>query len=140
MKSCAASQAYSSKFGLSRHRDLILLAFITVGMSAQIGTSAADLPTNQQVLGFLTESIDWYRRCGIERKVASDPADLVFVEDNRPRAVQILQLSFDFARADAQFSAPNADRKSGNDIVAGSPDLAHFRELESNTEMQAREA
>ena len=140
MKSWAASQGYSSKFNRSNHRYLILLAFITVGLSAQIATPAADRPTNQQVIGFLTESIDWYRQCAIERQVASDPADLVFVEDNRPRAAQIVQLSFDFARADAQFSASNADSKSGKPIAAESPDLMHFLELESNTQTQAREA
>src|ERR1700758_1802941 len=140
MKSWAASQGYSSKFNLSHHRYLILVAFITVELSAQIGTPAADLPANQQVLAFLTESIDWYRHCAIERQVASDPADLIFVEDNGPRAAEIIQLSFEFARADARFSAPNAERKKGNAIAAGSPDLAHFLELESNTEAQAREA
>jgi hypothetical protein len=85
-------------------------------MSAQVGTPAADLPTNQQVLAFLTESIDWYRHCAIERQVASDPADLVFVEDNRPRAAEIVQLSFDFARADAQFFG--VDRSHGIALLA----------------------
>ena len=140
MKSWAASQAYSSKFNLSKHRYLMLVAFITVGLSAQIASPAAELPTNQQVLVFLTESIDWYRHCAIERQVASDPADLVFVEDIRPRAAQIVQLSFDFARADAQFSAANVGRKSENVIEGESPDLVHFLELKSHTEGQAREA
>src|ERR1700758_4574092 len=104
MKSWAASQAYSSKFNLSKHRYLMLVAFITVGLSAQIASPAADLPTNQQVLGLLTESIEWYRHCAIEQQFATDPADLVFVEDNRPRAAEIVELSFEFARADARFS------------------------------------
>jgi mechanosensitive ion channel-like protein len=140
MKSWAASQGYSSKFNLSNHRYLILVAFITVGVSAQIATPAADLPTNQQVLGFLTQSIDWYRYCAIERQIASDPADLVFFEDNRPRAAQIVQLSFDFARANAQFSTSKADSRSGIAMAAGSPDLAQFLTLQNNTESQARQA
>jgi Mechanosensitive ion channel len=119
---------------------LLVQAAITIGLSAQVSPAGSELPGDQQVIGFLTESIDWYRHCAIERQVASDPADLVFVEDNRPRAAQIVQLSLDFARADAQFSSSNAERKRGNAIPPGSPDLAQFLDLESNTEAQAREA
>ncbi len=121
---------------------LPLLAMITVGLSAQISPAGSDLPSNQQVIAFLTESIDWYRHCAIERQIATDPVDVVFQEDNRSGAAQILQLSFDFARADAQFSAsPQADSQKGSAAIAtGSPDLAQFVQLEDKTESQRRQA
>lgn len=121
---------------------LTAMAVLTLGLSAQVSPAAADLPSSQQVIAFLTESIDWYRHCAIERQMATDPVDLVFLEDNRPGAAQILQLSFDFARADAQVSdMPRADTQNGSTAIAtGSPDLAHFVQLEANTELQSRQA
>ena len=121
---------------------LPVLVIITVGLSAQVSPATSDLPSNQQVIAFLTESIDWYHHCVIERQIATNPVDLVFLEDNRPSAAQVLQLSFDFARADAQFSAtPAVDSQKGSTAIAtGSPDLAQFVQLENNTELQSRQA
>lgn len=140
MRERVLPRARSSKFKLLTISFLLVQVAITVGLSAQISPLASDLPSSQQVIAFLTESIEWYRHCGIARQIASDPADLIVAEDNRPRAAQILQLSFDFARADAQFSAPGA---SGNQkpsaIAAGSPDLALFLQLENNTDLQIRQ-
>src|SRR5271165_5013707 len=109
------SKQPSNILKLRKFRYLPVLAIITAGLSAQISPAVSDLPSNQQVIAFLTESIDWYHHCAIERQIATDPVDLVFLEDNRPGAAQILQLSFDFARADAQFSAtPAADGQKGS--------------------------
>ena len=120
---------------------LPVLAIVTVGLSAQVSPAASDLPSNQQVVAFLTDSIDWYHHCAIEGQIAIEPVDLVFLEDSRPGAAQILQLSFDFARADAQFSpTPTTDSQKGSAIATGSPDLAQFVKLEDNTESQRRQA
>ena len=120
---------------------LPVLAIVTIGLSAQVSPAASDLPSNQQVIAFLTDSIDWYHHCAIEGEIAIEPVDLVFLEDSRPGAAQILQLSFDFARADAQFSpTPTPDSQKGSAIATGSPDLAQFVKLEDNTELQRRQA
>jgi Mechanosensitive ion channel len=95
------------------------------------------------VLAFLTESIDWYRQRAIEEQFATEPADLVFLEDNRPIAAQILQLSFDFARADASLAATlQAGNPKGSAAIASdsSPDLEHFVQLENNAELASRQA
>ncbi|MGA8341086.1 MAG: hypothetical protein WB781_04040, partial [Candidatus Sulfotelmatobacter sp.] len=89
----------------------------------------------------MTDSIDWYHHCATEGQIAIEPVDLVFLEDSRPGAAQILQLSFDFARADAQFSpTPTPDSQKGGAIATGSPDLAQFVKLEDNTDLQRRQA
>jgi len=136
------SKRLSNILKLGRFCYLLVLAIITVGLSGQVSPAVSDLPSNQQVIAFLTESIDWYHHCAVEHQIATDPVDLVFVEDNRPGAAQILQLSFDFARADAQFSAsPQANSQKGSAAIAtGSPDLAHFVQLEDKTELQRRQA
>ncbi len=63
---------------------------------------SANLAGAQDVLGFLNQSIDWHRQLAEEEQVATDPSDVLFVDDDRQTATQILRLSFDFARADAQ--------------------------------------
>lgn len=116
---------------------LLLLPSITLALSAQ-GSPASNLPSKQQVISFLTQSIDWYHRCAMERQIATEPVDLVFLEDSRPSAGEILQLSFDFARADAQFSSAQADNPKAS--ANGSPELQQFLKLQDKTESQRRQA
>ena len=116
------------------------VAIITLTLYAQTSAEASDLPSNQQVIAFLTESIDWYRHCAIERQIATNPVDLVFLENTRSGAAQILQLSFDFARADAQSSAtPHSDMQDERRVTAP-PELAQFLQLQNDTELQSRQS
>lgn len=62
----------------------------------------SNLPSSQDVIAFLNQSLDWHRGSAIEEQVATDPNDLLFLNDDRQTETQILRLSFDFARADAQ--------------------------------------
>lgn len=126
------------KFKLRCAYCVFLVVVPTAGISAQVSPPASDLPSNQRVLAFLTESIDWYRHRAIEERLATEPTDLVFLQDNRPIAAQIVQLSFDFARADALLSG---NQKASAAIASGpSPDLAHFVQLENNADLAIRQA
>lgn len=122
---------------------VLLELVLTFGMSAQIAPPVSDLPSDQQVLTFLSESIDWYRHRAIEERLATEPADLVFLRDNRPIAAQILQLSFDFARADASLAATlQAGNPKASAAIASnsSPDLAHFIKLKNNADLASQQA
>jgi hypothetical protein len=52
---------------------LLLVGVLTTGISAQVSPPASDVPSDQQVLAFLTASIDWYRHCTAE-EVCHHPA------------------------------------------------------------------
>ena len=67
-------EALSSKFKLREACYLLLPAVIAVGLSAEVSPAASYLPSNQQVIAFLTESIDWYRHSAIERQIATEPS------------------------------------------------------------------
>jgi hypothetical protein len=124
-----------------KHRALCslpLLAVLTLGLSGQVLPSGSDLPSKQQVLAFLSESIDWYRHCAVERQIATEPVDLVFLEDNRPIATQILQLAFEFARVDARIAAtfPSGTQTGSNAVAGGSsPEMAEFVQAEKTVEL-----
>ena len=121
----------------------LLVLVVTAGISSQVSPPVSDLPSDQQVLAFLSESIVWYRHRAVEERLATEPADLVFLEDNRPIAAQILQLSFDFARAHASLAATfqAVNQKASAAIASNSsPDLAHFVQLENNADLASRQA
>lgn len=108
----------------------------TLGMLTSSGTLSADtspgaqyqLPSDGQVIAFLVQSVDWYRHIYVERQVAGDPADMLFLEDNRPIVAQIARLSFEFARADAAMP-PTAGASGRQPAGPSTPDLAPFIEF-----------
>ena len=46
---------------------------ISGGLSADTTQNSYQLPSDAQVIGYLLQSVDWYRHVYIERQVASDP-------------------------------------------------------------------
>jgi len=68
---------------------------------------ASQLPSEQQVLTFIGNTIDWYRQLPTSQRIGSDAADLFFLEDNRPTAIEIVRLSFQFGKAIAAIELPD---------------------------------
>src|SRR5215469_3996975 len=66
----------------------------------------SQLPSDQQVLTFIGDTIDWYRQLPTSQRIGSEPADLFFLEDNRPTALEIARLSFRFGKAVAAIQPP----------------------------------
>ena len=49
--------------------SVLFLAVLAAGLSAEVSPAASYLPSNEQVLAFLTESIDWYRHRAVGNKL-----------------------------------------------------------------------
>jgi Mechanosensitive ion channel len=100
--------------------------------------SAYELPTNRQVIAFLLQSIDWYRQTHAERQIATDQADLLFLDDNRPIEAQIVRFSFDFAKADSALASKAASPHSQLATTAlassSSSELARFIGLQNQSD------
>jgi len=114
-----------------------ILATATVsGLSADIPQSSYQLPSDAQVIGYLLQSVNWYRHVYTERQVASDPGDLVFLNDNQAIESQIVKLSFEFAKADAALAktASSAHDVATTSAAPSSVDLAHFVELKNRND------
>src|SRR6266705_6055959 len=114
----------------------ILVTAMVRGLSADIPQSSYQLPSAAQVIGYLLQSVNWYRHVYTEWQVASDPADLVFVNDNQAIESQILKLSFEFAKADAALAktASSAHGAATTSAAPSSVDLAHFVELKNRND------
>jgi len=101
-----------------------LLACIIAGA----GTLAAPqdnstLPDSSKVIQFLNQTIDWYRAVGTQQQASLDKNIVAVGVDNRQMANQIVRLSFDFARAEAdsigKANSANANPDEGDDTSQG---------------------
>jgi small-conductance mechanosensitive channel len=83
---------------------------------------------SRAVIGFLSQVIGWYRHLSVEAPLVTDPADMLFVADDRQMADEVLNLSFEFGKADAALLNAAANASPGDDAKhlarAGAPDLA----------------
>jgi mechanosensitive ion channel-like protein len=105
-------------------------------LSALLADATQDsyqLPSDAQVIGYLLQSVNWYRHVYTERQVASDPGDLVFLNDNQAIESEIVKLSFEFAKTDAVLAkTPTSPRNAPVTLAApASADLAHLSRLKN---------
>jgi len=85
--------------------------------------------------------VNWYRHVYTEREVASDPGDLVFLNDNQAIEGQIAKLSFEFAKADAALAKTATSSHDAPATLAApaSADLAHFIELKNRNDQETQQ-
>src|SRR5512141_1431552 len=93
----------------------IVLAFLLLtlsvpfsGQSQSNQNASTALPDAKAVLAFLNQTLAWYRHFPVEEQLATEPRDVLFLNDNRQMADHVVRLSFDFARAEVQNLAPIA--------------------------------
>jgi hypothetical protein len=133
------------RWPLKQHAQLaacfaIVVAGVAGGLSADSTASKYQLPTNSEVIGYLLQSVNWYRHVYTERQVANEPADLIFLDDNQEIERQIVKLSFEFAKADAMLEtgALSHGRTASSDPPPA--DLAHFVELKNRNDQLRQRA
>jgi small-conductance mechanosensitive channel len=83
---------------------LILVATAVMPQDRQMSPS-----TSADTVKFLNQTLSWYRHLDRERGMADTSDDLLFVNDSREIANQVVRLAFDFARADEQL----LDKRTG---------------------------
>ena len=109
---------------------------ISGGLFADTTQGSYQLPSDTQVIGYLLQSVNWYRHVYTEQQVASDPGDLVFLNDNQALESQIVKLSFEFAKADAALAktATSPHDAPATLAASASADLAHFIKLKNRND------
>jgi hypothetical protein len=119
----------------------ILATAMVRGLSADIPQSSYQLPSAAQVIAYLLQSVNWYRHVYTERQLASDPGDLVFVNDNQAIESQIVKLSFEFAKVDAALAktATSPHDAPAKPAASASADLAHFIELKNRNDQASQQ-
>jgi small-conductance mechanosensitive channel len=77
-----------------------------------------------RIIPFLDETLTWYRQMTVVQQIADDPSEVTMVSENRRIAEQIVRLSFDFARAEA-------------DALAGSRGSSQVQSQNGGTQQQS---
>ena len=124
---------------------LMMLGLLAYGRSAdQRKQKDYGLPRRQQVIGFLTESVEWYRSSSFEREIPIQPADIPLRENAQAVRLQILRLSLDYAKAlaadQARGSVPRDQSSDASAPDASGSDLQHWITIETQCEAEARDA
>jgi Mechanosensitive ion channel len=130
---------------VKRYHIVICCAIFAIAISSELPADTTQnsyqLPSDAQIVGYLLQSITWYRHLYSERQVASDPGDLVFLNDNQALERQIVQLSFEFAKADAALAetASSSHEAPATLATSASADLAHFIELKNRNDQLTKQ-
>lgn len=93
---------------------LAVAAGSTTTSFALLQAAPANNNPAQDVLQFLNQTIDWYRGLSIEAQVAKEPSGVLVLNDDRTTADQVVRLSFDHARAEAEILAVQAPSQPGS--------------------------
>jgi small-conductance mechanosensitive channel len=90
-----------------------------------------------QITQYLDQTVAWYRGLALQQEIATEPADLALVADNRSVTDQIVRLAFEFARSAANLVA----RQGGTDqSQPGSPgQYQSLLQLQSKLDSQAQD-
>lgn len=99
-------------------------------------TQQFNVASGQDLIGFLNRSIEWYRQLTVEDRADSNPGDILLVDDDRQTALEILELSFEFARADAQALAAQG---AGQAALADAPIQGRYAALSQAAQKAANE-
>lgn len=83
-----------------RFGAIAALACTALGLACAGAIAAAPSPFD--IMGFLGQTVDWYRMTDAEAHIADQPSDVLYVYDNRQVANQVVSLTFAYARAQAQ--------------------------------------
>jgi Mechanosensitive ion channel len=119
----------------------ILVMAIVGALSGDTKQGSYQFPSNTQVIGYLLQSVNWYRHAYTERQVANDPEDLEFLNGNHGIESQIVKLSFEFAKADVALAKTATSPHDATATQSGpaSTELTHFIELKNRNDQVTKQ-
>lgn len=118
----------------------IFLGILLLGtVVAESQTPASGAPPGGDVIPFLNKTLTWYHHAATQQELVRDASDLVFLNDNRPVADQIVRLSFDFARARAKAAPTKATATAPSDIASASTQYQKLAEAEARADQQVQQ-
>jgi small-conductance mechanosensitive channel len=118
----------------------ILLSTISVLATAVAPAHAQSKPpaTGEEIVPFLDQTLLWYRQLTSQQQLVTEPGDVLFFNDNRQTADQIVRLSFEFARARAQALGPQEAAPSA--AASGSSQYQRLAELAAQADQKVQQS
>jgi small-conductance mechanosensitive channel len=118
-------------------RFSILATILIFGWEAGLPQAAPKSLEGPDIIQFLSQTIDWHRQWSTELQTATEPSSALLVNDNRRLADQIVQLAFDFARAEAQIISKQPPQTANQNPQ--SPQYQSLMQLSAKLDSQVRE-
>ncbi len=115
--------------GIGIKRKVFLLAATAVLLFTSCSVFAQNAPApgnSDEIISFLNQTILWYRQLNAQRQLATQPSDVLFLNDNRQVAEQVVRVAFEHARARAQALA--AQPAAGASAQEAAP-LSQFQRM-----------
>lgn len=93
-----------------------------------------------QIIQFLSQAVEWHRQTAGQQQLAKEPADLAFLQESSRAADQVVQLAFEYARAQAQWQARQpALKPQGSQPAASSGQYQRMVQLTQQTDQQVND-
>src|SRR6266446_1621278 len=111
------------------------------GAGAAKSQTASPEADRRSIISYLGEVIGWYRHREVEETLAREPAETLFLADDRQMASDILKLAFESARAEAALLKITANEtQPTRDMAgqAGTPQLAGGGPLSGLSDLLSR--
>src|ERR1700731_1386705 len=89
-------------------RKSVLTVFIAAVTALGQSTGPSSSLAHQdpgRIIQFLSSTISWYRQRAAEQKLADEPSDLTFAQENARVADQVVQQAFEYGRNQAQLQS-----------------------------------
>ncbi|HEV2386532.1 MAG TPA: mechanosensitive ion channel family protein [Candidatus Acidoferrales bacterium] len=134
LRSPAAKRA--GHFGEALAVSLALLGF---GASAFAQNVPVRGPDPTQVVQFLNQTIAWYRQLPVQEQAATGPGDWMIVYNNRQTADRVVQLAFEFARAQADLMAKESGSSQAQSSGAESTQYQALRQWQATIDKQIKD-
>jgi len=133
---------------LARSRKAILILSLCLFVGFSVFVSAQDSGQNaappaldaSRIMPFLDQTLTWYRQMSVVQQIANDPSEVTIVSDNRQLANQIVRLSFDFARAEADAITSSQRSTPAHAQTGGTPEQQAMVKAEDQVDQEIKNA
>lgn len=125
--------------GKLRKRNLVVVPLALLLMPAVMQSVSGPTPPGEDVIGFLNKTVGWYHQVTAQQQLVRDPSDVMFFNDNRQAADQIVRLSFDYARARAKSISSQPAQAPSTEIASASTQYQRLAEAEAKADDQVRQ-
>ncbi len=124
-----------------RSLALLALAFIILPLASLFPQTASEtsLATGDEIIRFLNQNLVWYRQLTALQQVVTEPNDVLFLNDDRRIADQVVRLAFDFARARAQALAGAGSSAPVNPAASPSSQYQRLAEMAGKVDQQVKQ-
>jgi len=114
----------------------------TASAAPNPGEAGPPLADSQEIIAYLSNVISWYRHLSVEEQLVTEPSETLLFADDKQTANQVLDLAFEYARAQAANLAKTIGHNgisSGAAVHArpGAPDFSAMRKRSDELQAEA---